>query len=80
MSAQADRGGWKRFSTAGTLLMTDSQIPPSAPCRGHLPLKGGEKLGPGWPSVVNTAPAKGRGGGTATAGRALDLSAPIRET
>ncbi len=40
MSALADRGGWQRFNTAETLLQADRQLPPSAPCRGHLPLKG----------------------------------------
>lgn len=50
MSAIADRGGEQRFTMALTFIQTDSPLPPSVPCRGHLPLKGGEELEPDWQS------------------------------
>ncbi len=43
------------------LARADSPSPPSAPCRGHLPLKGGEGLEPDWLSVVSAAHKGERG-------------------
>ncbi len=44
MSASADRGGERRCNTNQLRSVWRGRIPPSAPFRGHLPLKGGEGL------------------------------------